>query len=441
MKKPAFALLVGVLALAAVASTARADGDPASDILLSQQLFLPSDMGGSRAQQTGLEAVVAQANRGRYPIRVAMIPDGYDLGSVPALWAKPQTYARFLGIELSLVYRGPLLVAMPDGFGFNWSGHSPAFAYRALGAVRIGAGGGGLLAATEDAVARLAGASGLKLSPPGTTAGRAATETATATAKGTAHVARHTGTPIAAIVAVVLAGLIAAGLVLKVALSSAGRAVRVAVRSRWALPGFTLVAIAVLAAAAVDLVRLRRASAAPTEPPQSAPFTWAAGRRPAPNFGLIDQNGRPVELSAYRGRPVIVTFVDPLCRNLCPLAAHVLNQADSQLPAAERPVIIAVSVDIYADTRADLLQDFQKWELVPEWEWAVGRPGQLASVWNRYKVGVSIETKTIAGTTVHYVTHDEVAYVVDPSGYERALFVWPYDPQDVIATVRDVSRS
>lgn len=420
MKKRALALLVSLLALAVVASTARADGDPASDILLSQQLFLPSDTGGSQVQQTGLEAVVAQANRDRYPIRVAIIPDGYDLGSVTALWSKPQTYARFLGIELSLVYRGPLLVAMPSGFGFNWPGHSPASAYRELSAVRIGSGGGGLLEATEDAVGRLAGTSGVK---------------------GTAHGARDTGTPIAAIIAVGLAVLIAAGLALRVALPGAGRAVRVVVRSRWALPGFALVAITVLAAAVGDLIRLHRASAAPTEPPQSAPFTWAAGQRPAPNFGLTDQNGHPVKLSAYRGRPVIVTFVDPLCRNLCPLAAHVLNQADSQLPAAERPVIIAVSVDIYADTRADLLQDFQKWNLVPQWQWAIGRPGQLASVWNRYKVGVSVETKTIAGTTVHYITHDEVAYVVDPSGYERALFVWPYDPQDVIATVRDVSRS
>jgi cytochrome oxidase Cu insertion factor (SCO1/SenC/PrrC family) len=440
MRKRALALLVSLLALAVVVSAAQADGDPASDILLSQQLFLPSDTGGSRAQQTGLEAVVAQANRDRYPIRVAIIPDGYDLGSVTALWGKPQIYAQFLGIELSLVYRGPLLVAMPDGFGFNWPGHSSASAYRELGAVRTGAGGAGLLEATQDAVARLAGASGVKLSPPGIAASQAATERATAAAKGTARAAGETGIPIAAIIALVLAVVVAAGLALKVA-PGAGRAVRVAVRSRWALPGFALVAITVLAAVAGDLIRLRRANAAPAEAAQSAPFTWAAGQRPAPNFGLVDQNGHPIELSAYRGRPVIVTFVDPLCRNLCPLAAHVLNQADSQLPAAERPVIIAVSVDIYADTRADLLQDFQKWDLVSEWEWAVGRPGQLASVWNRYKIGVSVQTKTIAGTTVHYITHDEVAYVVDPSGYERALLVWPYDSQDVIATVRDASRS
>ena len=35
------------------------------------------------------------------------------------LWRQPQNYARFLGQELSLVYRGTLLVVMPNGFGLE----------------------------------------------------------------------------------------------------------------------------------------------------------------------------------------------------------------------------------------------------------------------------------------------------------------------------------
>jgi cytochrome oxidase Cu insertion factor (SCO1/SenC/PrrC family) len=140
-----------------------------------------------------------------------------------------------------------------------------------------------------------------------------------------------------------------------------------------------------------------------------------------------------VSITAYRGRPVIVTFIDPLCRNLCPLEAQVLNQTDRQLPASQRPVILAVSVDVYsrADSRANLLQTFRKWHLVPQWRWAVGRPSQLAAVWRRYEIGVSVVTKWIAGTAIHYITHTEAAYIVDPTGHERALFVWPFYPQDV----------
>lgn len=54
---------------------------------------------------------------------------------------------------------------------------------------------------------------------------------------------------------------------------------------------------------------------------------WPRGARPAPDFRLTDQHGRPFSLGSLRGRPVLVTFIDPLCRNLCPLEARVLSDA------------------------------------------------------------------------------------------------------------------
>ncbi|MCL2770597.1 MAG: hypothetical protein FWD42_10915, partial [Solirubrobacterales bacterium] len=121
------------------ALSARADGDPASDYLVTQQLFLTSEPNSfSSAQQQRLAAVVAAANRAGFAIRVAVISSSYDLGSVTELWRQPQTYARFLGLELSASYRGRLLVVMPNGLGFNWPGHSPAAAQRALAAISTG---------------------------------------------------------------------------------------------------------------------------------------------------------------------------------------------------------------------------------------------------------------------------------------------------------------
>ena len=138
---------------------------------------------------------------------------------------------------------------------------------------------------------------------------------------------------------------------------------------------------------------------------------------------------------------MIVTFVDPLCRNLCPLEAKVLNDAVGRMPASDRPAILAVSVDVYggADRRRNLLRDVRKWELVPQWRWAVGRPAQLAAVWRRYGVGVKVTTKRIAGTTIHYITHTEAAFILDASGHERALFLWPFYPQDVERTLRQLA--
>jgi hypothetical protein len=104
-------------ASAVLAPPALADGDPASDVLASQSLFLPADGGFAQSDAARLNGVLTAARRAGVPIRVALIATPADLGSVTALWHKPQAYAQFLGQELSQVYRGTLVVAMPDGFG------------------------------------------------------------------------------------------------------------------------------------------------------------------------------------------------------------------------------------------------------------------------------------------------------------------------------------
>ena len=103
------------------------------------------------------------AARAGFPVRVAIIAGPPDLGAVTALWRNPRGYARFLGIELSLAYKGRLLVVMPNGFGFNWPGHSSGSAYRLLAGIPIRAGGDGVYSATSAAVMSLARAAGVRL--------------------------------------------------------------------------------------------------------------------------------------------------------------------------------------------------------------------------------------------------------------------------------------
>jgi cytochrome oxidase Cu insertion factor (SCO1/SenC/PrrC family) len=188
-----------------------------------------------------------------------------------------------------------------------------------------------------------------------------------------------------------------------------------------------------------------RSSASPrvtmADAPTAAAATWAAGMRRAPDFRQVDQGGGPGSRASFRGRPVIVTFIDPLCRNFCPLEAQQLNELVRRLPAAQRPAIVAVSVNVYGNARANLLQDVAKWRLVPEWRWAVGRTRQLATVWRRYRIGVLVTTKRVAGVTVHEISHTEAAYVIDRRGYERALFLWPFGAKDVRAALAKLSSS
>ena len=147
---------------------ARGDGDPASDVLASQPLFLPQDAGISPTRQAQLAALLASARARGYPVRVAVIASASDLGSVTALWRQPGNYARFLGQELSLTYHGPLLIVMPDGYG----GYQPGAAGATVSATiaHLTAPGTKLGNGAIAAVQRLAAAAGHPLPLPTATA-------------------------------------------------------------------------------------------------------------------------------------------------------------------------------------------------------------------------------------------------------------------------------
>jgi hypothetical protein len=134
-------------------------------------VFVSSQGVAQSPAQRDLIAAVGAANRAGFAIRVAVISSEYDLGSITALWRKPRVYARFLGLELSAVYRGRLLVVMPNGFGLSWPGHSIGSASRALAQVSIGSSrGDALLLSAQAAVQKLVAADGIALAPAGTSA-------------------------------------------------------------------------------------------------------------------------------------------------------------------------------------------------------------------------------------------------------------------------------
>jgi len=151
-----------VLALAA--GVARADGDPASDVLVAQPVFVPADAGIQPSDAARLAALVREAKRAGYPVKVAVVASSYDLGSVTVLWRRPQTYARFLGTELSLLYRGRLLTVMPNGIGVYHHGRPVTREREILKGVAVDR--GDLAATAATAVQRLAAADGHRLAEP-----------------------------------------------------------------------------------------------------------------------------------------------------------------------------------------------------------------------------------------------------------------------------------
>jgi hypothetical protein len=110
--------LLLLIALAVViVQSARADGDPASDYLISQQVFLPFNANTSSATARELTGLLAEAKQKGFPLKVAVILTRSDLGAVPSLFGKAQSYASFLGQEDYYFFKDELLVVMPNGYG------------------------------------------------------------------------------------------------------------------------------------------------------------------------------------------------------------------------------------------------------------------------------------------------------------------------------------
>lgn len=112
----AFAAALIACALVVPAS-ARADGDPASDVLISERVFYPYYEKLPKESMRRLSETLAKSKEKGYPIRVALIAHDYDLGSAALLYRKPQTYAKFLAQELAQFHGDWLLVVMPNGYG------------------------------------------------------------------------------------------------------------------------------------------------------------------------------------------------------------------------------------------------------------------------------------------------------------------------------------
>jgi cytochrome oxidase Cu insertion factor (SCO1/SenC/PrrC family) len=163
--------------------------------------------------------------------------------------------------------------------------------------------------------------------------------------------------------------------------------------------------------------------------------TWAVGAHPAPQINtLVDQHGQRFALSSLHGRTVALVFFDSHCRQACPLEGHALARAELALPAAQRPVLVAVSVNP-ADTRRSVATAIREWGLAKAapWYWLMGKKARLAPVWRAYHIQV---TPPIDGD----IQHTEALYLIDRKGDIRSAYLWPFADHFVTSDLRTLAK-
>jgi cytochrome oxidase Cu insertion factor (SCO1/SenC/PrrC family)/thiol-disulfide isomerase/thioredoxin len=416
-----------VLVCVMTAGVARADGDPGSDVLLDQNLYSTVLNTG---QQTQLGRVLAATQKAGAPIRVAIIANPANLGTVSELWRKPQTYANYLGYELSLAYPGRVLVVMPNGYGLSWRANRSAEQRLADLVARYrptSTSGSGYVKATIATVDLLEQQAGIKLSTlkrdESSVADRG-TDTkvlgwkqpaaATTLRLTVARPKHHSNTGLIIALLVVLVVLGAAFLVLL-------RRVGIKVR------GVNVWATGVLAAVVIAALVVSQGKSSPARAPSGGtlasnpnldPGSKLPGRL-APNFSLTDQSGRRISLSQYRGKVVVLSFVDAECQTICPLTTQAMLDAKAALGKAGKDVeLLGVNANWKSLQVDDVLNYTELHGLSGRWQFLTGSLKQLEQVWSAYHVN----EKALDHANSNDIEHIAATYVIGPDGRERDLF-------------------
>ena len=140
--------------------------------------------------------------------------------------------------------------------------------------------------------------------------------------------------------------------------------------------------------------------------------------RPAAPFRLLDQSGTPVSSSQFKGKTLIITFLDPVCTDTCPLIASELRAADENLTPAERAntdVVAIASNPIFHSVRAvHIFTDREGMSSLPNWYFLTSLSlKSLAAVWQNYGIGLSVPQNGVM------IVHPDLVYIVNSAGVER----------------------
>lgn len=179
------------------------------------------------------------------------------------------------------------------------------------------------------------------------------------------------------------------------------------------------------------LARPAQTSAALKLPELHGQAVWAPGRRPAPAFALRDQTGRLLKPTSFRGRTVVLTFLDSHCTTRCPLVGRELAMIVQRLPRADRPVLLVVSVNPN-DTPRSARAAVSRWGIPSGWHWLMADRTRLAQVWRAYGI-------TVIPTT-HDINHSLAVYLLDRHGNERTGYLFPFQPPFVEGDLRALAR-
>ena len=130
----------------------------------------------------------------------------------------------------------------------------------------------------------------------------------------------------------------------------------------------------------------------------------------APRFELRNQDGEPISMRDFRGKPVIVTFLYTTCDDTCPIQAQTVRGALDQL-GHDVPAI-AIAVDPPRDTPARARAFLSEQRAIGRLDFVLGTRAELRPLWRAFAIRPQSVTQE----------HQARITLVDPRGYQRIGF-------------------
>jgi len=173
-----------------------------------------------------------------------------------------------------------------------------------------------------------------------------------------------------------------------------------------------VLALTLVATASLVAVVLAASAAQDETEPSAQRFEGSTLPRglEAPDFALKNEEGKPIRMSDFRGRPTVVTFLYTTCEETCPSQAQVIKGAFAEL-GRDLPAV-AVAVDPPRDSPARARKFLTEQRMRNRLRFALGSRDELRTVWDGFAVQPQRENLEHTGRLV----------LVDANGIQRVAF-------------------
>jgi protein SCO1/2 len=142
-------------------------------------------------------------------------------------------------------------------------------------------------------------------------------------------------------------------------------------------------------------------------------------------FQLVDQNGRQVSDTDFRGKPFLVFFGFTHCPDICPTTLFEVSEVLRRLgPDADRTAALFITVDPDRDT-PDKLKDYLS-SFDPHLRGITGNPDAVAAIAKAYRVYYK---KVPTEGDDYTMDHTAIVYLMDKNGRFVAPFSLRRSPE------------